>query len=492
LRRALRSAPVDAIALTDGRRTITYGSLVPLLEEEIKWLRASGAQRHALLADNGVPWALADLALHLGGVLSVPLPGSFTAAQMTHALDDAGIDALLVDDADRARAMLPDWRCDGIAPVSGLVCFRREIDALRRVTAPLGTSKVTYTSGSTSAPKGVCLSAESLEAIAGSVADATRDLVVERHLCILPLATLLENVAGLYAPLLRGATCVVPSTGETGMSYSGLDPQRLLAMISRQSPSSLILVPELLQLLVTAAERGWQVPRSLQFVAVGGAVVSQGLLARAEAVGIPVFEGYGLSECASVVCLNRPGARRPGTVGRPLPHVRVRIDESGQVHVAGNAMLGYLGDTETPRSGEIATGDLGEFDAEGYLRLAGRSGNRFITSFGRNVSPEWIEAEISQRLGGKPVLAHGEARPYVVALIGASGNDADDAAVERAVAAANAALPDYAQVRRWMRAPEPFSPANGLLTANGRLRRAAIHARYAALLDELYREALAS
>jgi long-subunit acyl-CoA synthetase (AMP-forming) len=90
------------------------------------------------------------------------------------------------------------------------------------------------------------------------------------------------------------------------------------------------------------------------------------------------------------------------------------------------------------------------------------------------------------------VLAHGEARPYVVALIGASGRDADDAAVERAVAAANAALPDYAQVRRWMRAPEPFSPANGLLTANGRLRRAAIHARYAALLDELYREALAS
>ncbi len=220
------------------------------------------------------------------------------------------------------------------------------------------------------------------------------------------------------------------------------------------------------------------------------------MLARADAAGIPVYEGYGLSECASVVCLNTPAARRAGTVGRPLPHVRIRIDEAGQVHVAGNAMLGYLGDRIQggPRtaSDEVATGDIGSFDADGYLQLQGRSGNRFITSFGRNVSPEWVECEVAQRLGSRPVLAYGEARPFVVLLVGATAQDVPDAAVATAIDAANASLPNYAQVRRWARAPSPFCFEDGTLTANGRLRRREIHARSASLLDGLYRAEPAS
>jgi acyl-CoA synthetase (AMP-forming)/AMP-acid ligase II len=243
---------------------------------------------------------------------------------------------------------------------------------------------------------------------------------------------------------------------------------------------------------VVAAERGWRPPASLQFVAVGGAKVSHELLARADAVGIPAYEGYGLSECASVVCLNTPAARRAGTVGRPLPHVRVRVDAAGQVHVAGNTMLGYLGDAPRASLDEIATGDLGVFDADGYLQLHGRIGNRFITSFGRNVSPEWVECEISQRLAGRPVLVYGESRPYAVALVGATAIEATDAVVEAAIDAANAALPNYAQVRQWARAPSPFTFADGTLTANGRLRRQEIHSRLGALLDDLYRAELAS
>jgi long-chain acyl-CoA synthetase len=496
LLQALQQAPAGALALVDGQRTVSYGALPSLLEHELQWLRASGAERHALLAENGVPWALADLALHVGEMFAVPLPGSFTPAQMTHALDDAGVDAVLTDDPAHALGVLAGWVDDGPSPVSGLQRFRRRLDGSQRPVAPAGTRKVTYTSGSTSNPKGVCLSGAALEAIAAAVADATRVLPIARHLCVLPLATLLENVAGLYAPLLRGATCVLPPSRVTGMSYRGLDAVRLLATLTRERPQSLILVPELLQVLVTAVEQGWTCPDSLRFVAVGGAKVAQSLLARADATGIPVYEGYGLSECASVVCLNTPAARRAGTVGRPLPHVRIRIDDAGQVHVAGNAMLGYLGDRSQggPRTAndEVATGDIGSFDADGYLQLQGRSGNRFITSFGRNVSPEWIECEIAQRLGSRPVLAYGEARPCVVLLVGATAQDAPDAAVEAAIDAANASLPDYAQVRRWARAPSPFCFADGTLTANGRLRRREIHARSASLLDGLYQAELAS
>jgi long-chain acyl-CoA synthetase len=489
---AIDRADAGSFALVDSRRTVQYGSLRGLIDLDREWLHAGGGERYALAADNGVAWALADLALHVGGWPSVPLPGAFTEALKRHALDDAGIDTLLTDDLAGSCELLPDWTVDGVAPASGLHQLRRNAPPPRRPELPPGTRKITYTSGSTARPKGVCLDGGTLEAVAWSVADATADLPIDRHLCVLPLWTLLENVAGLYAPLLRGATCVVPSCADSGLGYARLDASRLLGTITAHAPGSLILVPELLQALVEAAERGWTPPQTLQFVAVGGARVSGALLARAEAAGLPVYEGYGLSECASVVCLNTPRARRQGTVGRPLPHVRVRVGDDGEVRVAGSVMLGYLGDRARPRGVEYATGDVGAFDDDGFLRLTGRAGNRFITSHGRNVSPEWVESEISQRLAAAPVFAFGEARPYVVVLVGASPTTVDDAAIAKAIDGANETLPEYARVRRWSRASRPFSFEDGTLSANGRLRRAEILARHAASIDALYTEAIAS
>jgi long-subunit acyl-CoA synthetase (AMP-forming) len=251
-------------------------------------------------------------------------------------------------------------------------------------------------------------------------------------------------------------------------------------------PESLILVPELLQLLVMAAERGWTVPDSLRFIAVGGASVSPSLLARADAVGLPVYEGYGLSECASVVCLNTPEARRRGSVGKPLPHVRLRLTAAGEIVIAGPTMLGYLGDAAREVPDEWHTGDLGEIDSDGFVYVRGRARNVFITSYGRNVAPEWVEREIAQRLPQRPVLVHGEAQPFPVALVSGVQDESEAAVIERVIAEANATLPDYARIRRWARVPEPFSYANGMLTSNGRLRRVAIVERHRPLLDALY------
>ena len=174
-------------------------------------------------------------------------------------------------------------------------------------------------------------------------------------------------------------------------------------------------------MLVTATNSGWTAPPSLRFIAVGGAPVAPDLLARATALGLPVYEGYGLSECASVVCLNTPEARRAGTVGRPLPHVQIRVDERGELHVRGATMLGYLGEAPAIADAEVATGDLGTLDADGHVRIHGRLRNVYITSFGRNVSPEWVEREIAAEPGIGQVLVHGEARPYPVALIVPAG-----------------------------------------------------------------------
>jgi len=470
------------IALDDGRQSVGYHELSARVAEEGDWL-ASNGERFALLADNGIGWAVADLALHTRELPCVPLPGFFTAGQMQHALDDAGVDCLLTDDPRRVRELL-GWHTVGVSGRSGLALFRRRLDPAARPVLPQGTAKITYTSGSTGRPKGVCLGAAQLDAIARSLAEATRTLDIERHLCLLPLATLLENVAGIHAPLLAEATCLLPPASVTGMSYAGPDA-RLLGCIAESRPQSLVLVPELLRLLVTAAERGWRVPDSLQFVAVGGAPVSVELLERAGRVGLPVYEGYGLSECASVVCLNTPRASRRGSVGRPLPHARVRIGDDGQIMVSGVTTLGYLGQAARRADDEWATGDLGEIDADGYVYVRGRLGNVYITSLGRNVAPEWVEREIVQHPGIRHVLVHGEARAYAVALVVPMNGGVSDAEIEDAVRAANGRLPEYAQVRRWVRAPEPFTLQNGLLTSNGRLRRAAILERCGALLASL-------
>jgi long-subunit acyl-CoA synthetase (AMP-forming) len=213
------------------------------------------------------------------------------------------------------------------------------------------------------------------------------------------------------------------------------------------------------------------------------------MLARAATAGLPVYEGYGLSECGSVVCLNTPGAARPGSVGRPLPHARLRIDEHGEIHVGGTAMAGYIGDAECSPNGEIATGDLGSIDADGYVHVSGRRKNLFINSYGRNLSPEWIESELTQEPGIGQAVAFGEARAQVVALIVPTHARVTPDAICDGVSRANARLPAYARVARYHVASERFSLANGLLTANGRPRREKVLERYAGAIARLHEQA---
>jgi len=456
------------IALRDGERAWSYADLLGEVGSRELLLRQNGARRLAIALDNGPEWLFWDLAALMAGVVCVPLPGFFSPSQQRHVLDSAGIDTLVTADPHGFVALE----------------FVQQGDLCRREVAspaalPTDTAKITYTSGTTGQPKGVCLSAEAMLGVAQSIADATAGSGIERHLCVLPLAALLENVGGVYAAFLAGACVDVVPQSELGLSgASGFDVARFMRTLHARQPHSLILLPQLLLALVAAVEQGAARPSSLRFAAVGGARVAPGLLRRAEALGIPAFEGYGLSECASVVCVNTPGACRIGTVGRPLAHAAVRLAADGEVEVRGARMLGYLGES-APTGDWLPTGDLGHFE-DGFLVLHGRKKHQFVTAFGRNVNPEWVEAELAEQAPIAQAWVHGEALAANFAVIVPRRAECSDGEVDAAIAAANALLPDYARVQRWLRADAPFTPANGLLTANGRLRRAALAERYLA------------
>lgn len=461
-------------ALAEGSTRLSYAELLAEVERRSAFLRELGVRRLALALDNGSDWALWDLAALRAHLVCVPLPGFFSAEQRQHVLDSAGIDTVVTGDT-AAFAPL------GFRPLTVGLCQRRPVQV---AALPAGTAKITYTSGTTGQPKGVCLDATLQLRVAASIWEACGPSGLERHLCVLPLAVLLENVAGLYALLLGGALVELLPLAQVGIGGSSqFDLTRFLAAVERAQPNSLILLPQMLLAWVTALEGGAPLTDSLRFVAVGGGRVAPQLLERADALGLPVFEGYGMSECASVVCLNTPAHRRIGTVGRPLPHLALRLAEDGEVQIGGARMLGYLGEP-APAGEWLGSGDLGHFDGE-FLVLHGRKKHQFITAFGRNVNPEWVEAELVQQLPIAQAWLHGEACPTNVAVLQPRGAEITDEAIAAAVTRVNAGLPDYARVHHWLRAEGPFTAANGLATANGRLRRSALFQHYRAAIERV-------
>jgi long-subunit acyl-CoA synthetase (AMP-forming) len=330
-----------------------------------------------------------------------------------------------------------------------------------------------------------------MDSVVNSLVGVLRPLAVRRHLSLLPLSTLLDNLVSVQVAPALGATVLLPSLGETGIGYGGIDIQRMLSCIDRYSPESLLLVPELLRVLVASVTKGWRAPTNLKFIAVGGASVSPELLTAAHAVGLPAYEGYGLSECASVVALNSPAAAHKGSVGRVLPHARIRIDAAGEIHVRGATMSGYLGNDDHAQD-EVATGDLGFIDADGFLHVRGRRKNLLITSLGRNVSPEWVERELLASGYIGQAVVFGEAKPFLSCLIYPSSPMVTAAELGAAIDAANRRLPDYAQVRRWALLPQPLRLADGTVTSNGRTRRDVVFSRHQNLIEDLYVDAIAS
>lgn len=474
----------SSVALISESRTMRYTELhqsVTKLATDIKYLNPRCI---ALYLDNCTEWVIADLAAHLCEVPIVPLPTFFSQPQLTHMIEDVDADLLITHQNLNSQPILSLFQPQAVENNdNGFEIYQRNISS--NTHYPSGLAKITYTSGSTGSPKGVCHSAQAQLDVANSLSTVLLPLSIKRHLCTLPLSTLLENIAGVWAPLSIGASVALPSLTELGYGgASDLNPQLFLSTIAKYDPESIILVPELLNVLVASYEAGFPRLTNLKFIAVGGAKVSQSLLERANKLKLPVYEGYGLSEGCSVTTLNRPGQNKSGTSGQALPHIKISISSENEIEVSGSNMLGYLHeDIEMPEF--YKTGDLGEIDSEGFITIHGRKKNMFITSFGRQVNPEWVESTLLEHDEIIQAAVYGESLPFNIAVIVLSDHDSDNISIEELIEHSNESLPHYAKVSQYIIADTPFSFDTGTLTANGKVKRSKVYEIYTDNIREL-------
>jgi long-chain acyl-CoA synthetase len=476
----------DKIALTGQTTQLTYAQLATQIDVLANWLISQNIGRAGLWSENSIEWILADLAAWKANVTLVPLPRFFSITQLQHVVAQAQLPCLLV--------------CGDIAPVAEVSertnspianIYLDQLIGGENATLIESVAKITFTSGTTGTPKGACLSTAALENVTLALAERiystpNADSEINTHLNLLPLSTLLENVAGVYVPLYLGKRVVVVAGASLGLTGSSqLSLPTLLQMLHQYQPNSLILLPQILQGFVAAGAQGFALPASLKFIAVGGARTPSLLIEQARVMGIPVYEGYGLSECASVVSLNSPVADKVGSVGKNLGHVEIKTD-AGVIKVRGNIFSGYLGQAAQISDEWLDTGDLGYIDDEGFIFITGRKKNLLISSFGRNISPEWIESELSLCRSIAQVMVIGDSQPFCSAIVVPASAQITTEAITQDISRINQHLPDYARVQKFIVASGPFTPANHLLTDNGRLRRAAILGQYLRAIAFIY------
>lgn len=384
----------DAPCVGDDTTTLDYATFAERVEAVAEQLAAQGISRGDVVATflpNRVELLLTLMAAWRLGAIATPVNPAFTPAEAAYQLDDA-----------RARLVVGDPGCpspDRVV-VSPDALAERPSASWRPAAAPAMSDDalLIYTSGSTGRPKGVRLAHENLHYM-GSAMVAHFSLTAADHaLLVLPLFHVNAICVSFLAPILAGGRLSI--TGK-------FSPARFFDDVARLRPTYFSAVPTIYAMLISQAGLTAEAVASLRFAICGAAPISPDLLDAAErALGVPIVEGYGLTEgtCASA-CNPVDGVRKPGTVGPALPGQHIDIvgpdgrtlspGESGEVVISGpNVMRGYLNRPDATAStvvdGRLHTGDVGRLDDDGYLTIVDRIKDMIIRG-GENIYPKEIE-----------------------------------------------------------------------------------------------------
>jgi long-chain acyl-CoA synthetase len=398
-------------------------------EETDAWaaeLTARGVRpgaRVAQLSPNCEGWIIADLALQSIGAVHVPLHVSLSPIQIAEHIAHCGAKLLVANSAELAepiRSVLgPDC---SIILHSELAAARRGPEvAASHMPAPEDLATILYTSGTTGPPRGVMLTQRNITANAVTMADELATDELETRLLILPLSHIYARTCDLYCWIYLGSRMVIAESRETALRDCKL-----------AKPTVINAVPYFYQKVadglrssmanVDAATLRAALGGAVKMLYCGGAPLASETERFFAERDLPVLCGYGLTEASPVITASTPETYSPGSVGRPLSNVEVRLAEDGEVQARGaSIMQGYWHNAEATadvlRDGWLHTGDLGEWDANGNLRIIGRKKEMLVLATGKKVAPTHIESLLIGSPWIEQCCVVGDGRNCLAALI---------------------------------------------------------------------------
>ena len=553
--------------------TEIYRNVVGVARTLESWGIGQG-DRVAILSENRPEWTIADFAALALGAVTVPIYSTQTAEQTAYILNDSGARVIAVSTKSQLekvlsvqsrtsleRVMVMDTVETALAVhmqplmLRGPVDADPEFDARAQSIGPDDLATIIYTSGTTGTPKGAMLThgnmasniAHSMEAFGFGTKD-------ELSVSFLPLSHVTARHVD-FALLYRGVV----------LAYCP-DLARLAQVLAEVQPNIFIAVPRVYEkirqqvilktvgfpktaiyrwaLSVGRAHRdetlaetrpstlSWKIADKLVFSKVrkgmggkaeefvsGGAPLGRELAEWYADIGIPIHEGYGLTETSPVIAVNTPRINKLGTVGKPLANVEVRIADDGEVLVRGPSIFkGYWNRPDETAAafidGWFKTGDIGDLDSEGFLSITDRKKDLIKTSGGKFIAPQPIEnsLKLNPLIGTAVVI--GDRRKFPAVLISpffpvledwARANEVEITSRESLVAHAkvqalyegvveetNRNLARFEKLKRVLIVPEEFSAADGTLTHTLKVKRRGIEDRYRTLIDEMYAKAESS
>jgi long-chain acyl-CoA synthetase len=547
---------------------VTYAQVGEIVTEIALGLIDLGIERNervCILANTRPEWTYADFAITTAGAAVVPIYPTNSPEECEWVAGNSDAVAVIAENAEQVakieqvRGNLPHLRHviliegDGEITLDGLrergrARDRSELEARTESVAADDPFTFIYTSGTTGPPKGCVLTHGNYRSV--------MNMVEERNL--------FENdddLVYLFLPLAHAFALLVQlATFDRGVAiaYYGGDTRQIIPEIMEVKPTYLPSVPRIFEKLYTLAQgqltaeeietirtvggriedleiHGEEVPAELreqfaplapkvEFVrnlfggrlreaVTGAAPISPEILEFFWGCGVPVLEGYGMTETSTTATSSSPENHKFGTVGRPLPGVEIKIADDGEILIKGaNIFGGYHKNADASfgavEDGWLHTGDLGSIDEDGYLSITGRKKDIIITAGGKNLTPANFENDLKQSRWVSQCVMHGDRRPFPVALITldeeemvpwASEHGIEDrsaaalagdpqvrALIQAEVDKANAKLAQVEQVKRFVILDHDLSQETGELTPTLKVKRNVVNEKYAALFDELY------
>jgi long-chain acyl-CoA synthetase len=490
--------------------------------------RLRKGDRCGLLAANSIRWIAMDLAATAEGLIVVPLYFRQAPAELVAMMKDSTPSVVCCGDTALQSGIQQTWPeaprhflFDEIfAGVEGLALDRPQVRDEDPVT-------IIYTSGTSGEAKGVVLTAANVGFMLGCTSARLDELVAGRsgqdrvfhylpfNFCASWIAVLSFMLRGSLVTLNTDLSKIATDMPAVAPDYF-LNVPQLLERMRRAVDEQIAQKGGIGHALYTRAKADWirnrgtgnsfwlwlanrlvfptirkkMVGEHLKALICGSAPLTPETQDYFRMLGIPVLQVYGLTETTGICTMDDPKKPVPGRVGPAIPGIEMKLAENEEIVIRGpNVFPGYWNrpqqTAEVLRDGWFHTGDQGEKDATGTWRIVGRIKNLIVLGSGHKIAPEAIEEEIARHLpGAQQVVIVGNGRGYLSALV--TGNVSREQ-VQAALDTVNPQLPHYKQVRAFCVQTEPFSIDNGMLTANGKLKRDLISTRMKTEIEDMYR-----